>query len=269
MRNLQLQPDLSCVPDSSSAPCSSEMMRDRVARSSRGLTRSDVNDGPLVVIHGGDRPAPSAVAPTMPVAHVRTSTRRPCGGVMAAGLPRWGSARLSSGNLVGSSVVAPDRFSCEEATPRPLLTAATGSLGLTALGRASCRRRRVRLGSVVEATPTACPFVVQLRTPASGVAAEGCPSGDLSAVVRRAMSKAAVGVTTGGDPDGAALRVVSWERPRPEVTVAGGTGEGDRRTAAMPSGMDMAAGPGRTGEGDVQLHGHVRWSRHGRALPHR
>jgi hypothetical protein len=77
MRTLQLQPDRSGVPDSSLAPGSGETLRDRVSHPSRGLTRSDANDGPLVVIHGSDGPAPSAVAPTMPVVRVRTWTRRP------------------------------------------------------------------------------------------------------------------------------------------------------------------------------------------------
>ena len=75
MRTPQLQPDLSCAPDSSAAPDSSEIVRDRVTRSSRGRTNSDVSNGLLVVIHGGDAPAPSVVAPAMPEAHVRTWTR--------------------------------------------------------------------------------------------------------------------------------------------------------------------------------------------------
>src|SRR3954447_24005674 len=80
MRTPQLHPDLSCAPDSSTAPDSSEILRDRVTRSSRGRTHSDVSNGLLVVIHGGDAPAPSVVGPAMPEAHVRTWTRSPCEG---------------------------------------------------------------------------------------------------------------------------------------------------------------------------------------------
>jgi hypothetical protein len=97
MRTSQLQPDLSGTRGSSTAPDPSEEMRDRVTRSGRGRTNSDVSNGLLVVIHGGDAPAPSAVAPAMPVAHVRTWTRSACEQYRMplcrpTALPRRGSA---------------------------------------------------------------------------------------------------------------------------------------------------------------------------------
>jgi hypothetical protein len=190
-----------------------------------------MSSGPLVVIHGGNAPAPSAVAPVRPAAHVRTSTRSREEYRMPlrhAVSHRGAGRRPEIPSETCVSFIALFSSRCEGATPWPVadVDPATGSLSLCVVVVRRADDRAV--GAVGGRRPDLTLRRLD-RTATAGATAEGVPG----RVVRRVLA-AGVGVTARGDPDGAALREMGG------AAAARGSREGDLATAAVPV-VDMAA----------------------------